>query len=159
MIHAKPIRVLIVDDHPMVRQALHAVLQPYSNIHVVGEASDGQDAVALAEKLDPTVVVMNINLPRMDGITAARSIKERSHGMVIIGITSEPHDYRSYAMKRAGAVDVLKTDNAVSDLYAAIQQAVAATKPVLILDEAPIANHSLDVPFPPPTTEPPKRSS
>src|SRR5687767_9826701 len=72
---ARAIRVLLVDDHPTVRETLRRVLQAYPNIEVVGEASDGDEALAQVEHLQPAVVVMDINMPRMDGITSTRLIK------------------------------------------------------------------------------------
>ena len=137
MVNAKAIRVLLVDDHAMVREGLRAALQPYPNIDVIGEANDGEQAVNCAGKLQPTVIVMDIKLSKMDGITATRLIKAQYPEMMIIGISAEVRDYQTHAMKRAGAVDVLNKDNAVHELYAAIQQAVAAVKPVLILEETP----------------------
>jgi DNA-binding response OmpR family regulator len=71
----------------------------------------------------------------MDGITATRLIKANFPEIVIIGISAETKDYQTYAMRKAGAVDVLKKENAIHELYAAIQQAVAAVKPVFIVDE------------------------
>jgi DNA-binding NarL/FixJ family response regulator len=64
---AQKIRVLIVDDHVMVRQGLRAVLQSYPNIEVVGEAGNGEEALSNAAKLHPTVVVMDIGMPSLDG--------------------------------------------------------------------------------------------
>src|SRR5689334_19334426 len=128
MLHAKPIQVLIVDDHTMVREALCTALRLYPNIHVVGEATDGEEALAFAEQVQPTVIIMDINLPKMDGITATRLIKAQSPEIVIIGITAQTQDYQAYAMRKAGAVDVLKKDDAAHELYGVIQHAIAAIK-------------------------------
>ena len=75
MANAGQIRVLIADDHTMVRQALRNALQAFPNIDVVGEAGDGDEAVVATAKLQPKVVVMDINMAKMDGITATRLIK------------------------------------------------------------------------------------
>ena len=69
------VRVLLVDDHLMVRQTLRSILQPHPNIEVVGEAGDGDEAVVSVGTLQPDVVVMDMNMQKMDGITAARLIK------------------------------------------------------------------------------------
>jgi len=75
---ARPIRVLLVDDHTLVRQGLRSALQAYPNIDVVGEAGDGEEAVASATKLLPAVVVMDINMSKMDGF-AGNTYESREH--------------------------------------------------------------------------------
>jgi DNA-binding NarL/FixJ family response regulator len=87
------IRVVLVDDHPTVRQTLRSVLQPYPNIEVVGEASDGEEAIARVEHLQPEVVVMDIYMGRMDGITATRLIKAQYPQVAVIGLTIEQKDF------------------------------------------------------------------
>ena len=88
------IRVLLADDHAMVRQGLRSALQAYLNIEVVGEAGDGDEAVAVASKLQPTIVVMDINMSKMDGITATRLIKLQHPHIVVIGLTADLKDYQ-----------------------------------------------------------------
>lgn len=134
---ARLIRVLLVDDHAMVRQGLRSALQAYPNIQVVGEAADGEEAVLCAAQLQPAVVVMDINMSKMDGITATRLIKTQHPQIAVLGLSVDLKDYQIYAMQKAGAFEVLKKDNAVADLYGAIQRAVAAVQPVLILEETP----------------------
>jgi DNA-binding NarL/FixJ family response regulator len=134
---AKRIRVLLVDDQTMMRQGVRSALEAYPNIEVVGEASDGDEAVLSAAKHQPAVVVMDINMSKMDGITATRLIKAQHPEIVVLGLSVDPKDYQVDAMQKAGASEVLKKDNAVNDLYAAIQRAVAAVQPVLILEETP----------------------
>jgi DNA-binding NarL/FixJ family response regulator len=135
---AKPIRVLLVDDHTMVRQGLRSALQPYRNIRnieIIGEADDGERAMVSAAKLQPDVVAMDVSLPKVDGITATRLIKAQYPHMVVIGLSAEPQDYEVHAMKTAGAIELLRKSNAIIELYAAIQTAVAAVNPVAILEE------------------------
>ena len=139
---AQLIRLLLVDDDAMVRQAVRSALQAYPNIQVVGEAADGEGAVLGAAQLQPAVVVMDINMSKMDGITATRLIKTQHPEMVVVGLSVDPKDYQIYAMQKAGASEVLKKDNAATDLYAAIQRAVAAVQPVLILEETPITKQT-----------------
>lgn len=82
---AHPLRVLIADDMPQVRQDLRVLLELSEQVQVVGEAANGQEAIALAEQLCPDVVVMDLEMPVMDGITATRAIKRRgSAGRIII---------------------------------------------------------------------------
>ena len=122
---ARPIRVLLVDDHVMVRQGLRCALEVYSSIQVVGEASDGEEALACIEKVQPSVVVMDIIMPKMDGIAATRLIKKRYPQIAVVGLTREQKDYTFYTMKRAGAFEVVDKKNAVVELYDAIQRALA----------------------------------
>ena len=123
--NARSIRVLVVDDHAMVRQGLSRTLEAYPNIEVVGEASDGDEVLACIEKVRPTVVVMDIIMPKMDGIAATRLIKRQYPRIVVVGLTREPKDYTSYSMKKAGASEVVDKNNAVEELYGAIQRALA----------------------------------
>jgi len=119
------IRVLLVDDHAMVRQGLRCALEVYPDIEVVGEASDGAEAVECVPKVLPTVVVIDIIMPKMDGIAATRLIKTQYPRIAVVGLTREPKDYTLYSMKKAGASEVVDKQNAVVELYDAIQRAVA----------------------------------
>jgi DNA-binding NarL/FixJ family response regulator len=141
----RSLRVLLVDDHAMLRQGLRCALEVYPNIEVVGEASDGEEALACVAKVQPTVVVMDICMPRMDGIAATRLIKTRYPNIAVIGLSMERKDYTVYSMQKAGAFDVVPKENAVVELHAAIQQAVAAVQPILIMEETPNPNLALDM--------------
>ena len=135
MTAAQKIRVLIVDDHVMVRQGLRAVLQSYPNIDVVGEAGNGEDAVLSAGKLNPTVVVMDIGMPNLDGIGATRLIKTQYPQIAVLGLSVNAPSFHVDAMVKAGAFEVLTKEKAVDELYGAIQRATAALQPILILHE------------------------
>ena len=117
------IRVVLVDDHPTVRQTLRSALQAYANIEVVGEASDGEEALARVEHLQPEVVVMDIYMGRMDGVTATRLIKAQHPQVAVIGLTIEQKDFQLYAMHKAGAIEVIAKEN-MAELPGAIQRAV-----------------------------------
>ena len=145
---AGKIRVLLVEDHTLVRQGLRSALEAYPNIEVVGEAGDGEAAVLSALKLLPTAVVMDINIPTMDGITAARLIKKQHPQIVVMGLSVDPKDYQVHAMQNAGAVKVINKDSAVTELYGALQEAVAAVRPILVIEEPSVETMS----------EPPQRS-
>jgi DNA-binding NarL/FixJ family response regulator len=132
------IRVLLVDDHTMVREGLRSVLETYPNIEIVGQAGDGEAAINMVAKLRPVVVLMDINLPKMDGITATRFIKNNYPEIAVIGFSMTVHSYSEYAMLKAGAFEVLAKDRPVHDLYAAIQRAVASVRPVVILKDVPV---------------------
>jgi PAS domain S-box-containing protein len=118
------IRVLLVDDHAMVRQGLRAVLEGYDDVEVIGEAWNGEDAVAAVEQRRPHVVVMDINMPKMNGIDATVKIKERHHGIVVIGLSVNAGGENQTAMLEAGAAALLTKEAAVDELYGAIQKAV-----------------------------------
>lgn len=117
------IRVLLVDDHPTIRQTLRSTLEAYPNIEVVGEASDGEEAIVRVEHLQPAVVIMDIYMGRMDGITATRLIKAQYPQVAVIGLTIEQKDYQLYAMHKAGAIEVIAKENA-AELPEAIRRAV-----------------------------------
>ena len=120
------IRVLLVDDNVQVRQTLRSILRPYSNIDIVGEASDGDEAVTRVGNLRPAVVVMDISMKKMDGITAARLIKAQYPDVLVVGCSAHTQEYNIYAMKRVCAFEVLlKKEDATKDLYPAIQRVMA----------------------------------
>ena len=116
---------MLVDDHAMVRQGMRCALEVYPNIEVVGEASDGDQAVECVAKVQPTVVVMDIVMPKMDGIAATRLIKTQYPQITVVGLTRDLKDYTEYSMKKAGASEVMDKNNAVMELYDAIQRALA----------------------------------
>ena len=121
------IRVLLVDDDLRVRQTLIDILNGYSNIEVVGEASDGDEAVTSVDNFKPTVVVMDISMKKMDGITAARLIKARDPNVLVVGCSAHTQEYNIFAMKRVCAFEaLLKKEDATKDLYPAIQRVVTA---------------------------------
>lgn len=139
MVQAVHIRVLLADDQPMVRQALRSALLDYPNIEVVGEASDGDEAVAAASKLQPSVIVMDISMSKMDGITATRLIKAQHPHIGVVGLSVHLQDYQLEAMQQAGAFEVLSKDNAVTELYSAVQRAIASLQPVFIVGDTAAA--------------------
>jgi signal transduction histidine kinase len=115
------ISVLLVDDHAVVREGLRNVLSEYDDLDVVGEALDGADAVACVERLRPAVVVMDINMPRKNGIAATAEITARWPEVVVIGLSVNADRGNQEAMKRAGAAILLPKEAAVEDLYRSIQ--------------------------------------
>lgn len=122
---ANLIRVFLADDHTMVRQGLRSLLQSYPNVEVVGEAGDGEEAVLKVSKLQPAVVVMDITMPKMDGITATRLVKTQFPQIAVLGLSVNVQSYHLDAMIKAGACDVITKEKAVDDLYGAIQKAVS----------------------------------
>jgi NarL family two-component system response regulator LiaR len=104
------IRLLIVDDHKVVRQGLRFLLQHEVDIEIVGEAADGEQAVALVRQHVPAVVLLDLLMPKMDGLTALRAIKEISPSTQVIILTSHQGDDELFDAIKAGALSyVLKT--------------------------------------------------
>jgi PAS domain S-box-containing protein len=120
------ISVLLVDDHAMVRQGLRAELDAYPDIQLVGEAGNGEEAVRLVDRLRPAVVVMDINMPTMDGIEATARIKARHPETTVIGISVNAAKENEEAMKRAGAVGLMTKEAAVEQLYGRIKDSVGS---------------------------------
>jgi DNA-binding NarL/FixJ family response regulator len=114
------IRVLIADDHTIVRQGLVGILKTSGDIEVVGEAADGAEAVDKAGKLRPDVVVLDVSMPHLNGLEAARRIHDSLPGTRILVLTM--HDDEEYVLKmvRAGASGYLLKDSAASELLAGI---------------------------------------
>ena len=121
-----PTRVLLVDDESMVRRILKQILTSYRDMELVGEAATGYEAVAAVERLLPDIVVMDIRMPGLDGIAAAREIKDKYPRVKIIGLSEYAYGYNTDAMEKAGAVGVYQKSNAFEELYPAIKKLTAA---------------------------------
>lgn len=119
-------RVLLVDDDSLVLLGLTQVLADYPNIEVVGEARTGDEAVSSVKRLQPHIVIMDIRMPRMDGITAAREIKDSYPNIKIIGLSEFAYGYNADAMLKAGAIAVYQKSTAPEELCAAIRRVVGA---------------------------------
>ena len=127
MATAPRIRVFLVDDHSLFRQTMRSLLAPYSNVELVGEASDGYEAVESVRRLQPSVVLMDIHLQRMmDGITATRLITTQNPRVAVLGLSCDTRQYVVTAMHQAGAFEVLAKEQSVDDVYGAIQRASAS---------------------------------
>jgi DNA-binding NarL/FixJ family response regulator len=115
------IRVLVADDHTIVRQGLVGILKASDDVEVVGEAADGAEAVEKAAKLKPDVVVLDVTMPHLSGLEAARRIRETVPATRILVLTM--HDDEEYVLKmvRAGASGYLLKDSAASELIAGIR--------------------------------------
>ncbi len=118
----KPIRVLMVDDHAIVRKGVRALLDLQAGIEVVGEAGSGRQAVALAESLRPDVVLMDLVMPEMDGIEATRQISARLPEARILVLTSFAADDKVFPAIKAGALGYLLKDSGPEELVQAIRQ-------------------------------------
>ncbi len=118
---SKKISVLVVDDHPIVRQGLADLISIEPGMALVGEAVDGEEAVRKAYALLPDVIVMDLMMPRKDGIEAIRDIKAAGINARILVVTSFAEDEKVFAALKAGALGYLLKDSAPSELLTAIR--------------------------------------
>jgi len=116
------IRVLIADDHGIVRKGIRALLATETDIVVVGEAEDGRQAVAEAERLSPDIILMDLVMPEVDGIEAIRQIKSRQLEVRILVLTSFAADDKVFPAIKAGALGYLLKDSGPEELVRAIHQ-------------------------------------
>jgi DNA-binding NarL/FixJ family response regulator len=117
-----PIRVLIADDQKVVREGLAMVLGLLRDVEVVGAASDGDEAVALAGDLHPDVVLMDLRMPRCDGVEATRILRERQPGTKVVVLTTYADDRSVLDALRAGARGYLTKDVGGAEIRQALQQ-------------------------------------
>jgi DNA-binding NarL/FixJ family response regulator len=116
----KPIRIVLANDHPIIRSDLRLLLERHSGFRVTGEAANGREAVILAEYRRPDIVLLDIHLPQLSGIAAAREITSKAPGLGIIFITAlTDEEYVSEALK-AGARGYVLTDALQADLISAV---------------------------------------
>ena len=115
------IKVLIVDDHQVVRQGLRTFLELHEDIVVVGEAGDGITAVEMVHQLEPDVVLMDLVMPRLDGIAATRELKSKGLPAKVIALTSFTEDDKVIPAIQAGASSYLLKDVSPDDLVEAIR--------------------------------------
>ena len=122
---ADAIDVLLVDDHAVVREGLRTFLSLQDGIEVVGEASDGREAIAAAQRLQPDVVLMDLVMPRVDGVQAMRELRDHVPGARVIVLTSFLEDDRLLPAIRAGAAGYLLKNVEPSELARAVRTADA----------------------------------
>ena len=120
---AKPIRVMVVDDHAVVRGGLATFLLAYEDLLLVGEAANGEEAVAECGVCNPDVILMDLVMPEMDGATATRLIRERFPNVQVIALTSFKEDDLVQGVLAAGAIGYLIKNVTADDLVDAIRAA------------------------------------
>lgn len=148
MIQNSPIKVLLVDDHMVVRSGLSTVLAVFDDMQLVGEAGDGEEALRLCERLKPNVVLMDLVMPKMDGVAATQAIKERWPQIQVIALTSfKEKEYVEGALK-AGASGYLLKNVSAEELVNAIRRA-AAGQPSLSPEAAQVLIQKVNEPLPP----------
>ena len=117
----KGLRVLVVDDHPLVRDSLSRVLENSGEFEVVGQASSGEEAVPLAERLRPDAVIMDLIMPGMDGVAACREIVELLPDTRVLMLTASTDDGAVIAAVAAGATGFVIKDASLPDLLEAVR--------------------------------------
>jgi two-component system, NarL family, response regulator LiaR len=149
-----PIRILICDDHAVVREGLKALIELRPDMQVVGEAADGVEGVFKALSLHPDVILMDLVMPRKDGIEAIREIKRQDPGARILVVTSFAEDEKVFPAIKAGAVGYLLKDSSPLELIQAIRdvyQGKASLHPTIAFKVINELNQPTDLP---PTSEP-----
>ncbi|MEU4133900.1 response regulator transcription factor [Streptomyces wuyuanensis] len=124
------IRLLIVDDDPLVRAGLTFMLGGAEDIEIVGEGADGAEAVELAERLRPDVVLMDVRMPRMDGLAATERLRARPDAPEVVVLTTFHADEQVLRALRAGAAGFVLKDTAPAEIVDAVRR-VAGGEPVL----------------------------
>lgn len=151
---SNPIRILIVDDHAVVREGLRSFIQIKPDMEVVGEAEDGIEAVEKGLALKPDVILLDIVMPRMDGVTAIERLNAEGSKSRILIITSFAEDEQIFPAIKAGALGYLLKDSKPQELIQAIRdvcQGIPYLHPTIALKLMNEVNRERDLP---PTAEP-----
>lgn len=117
----KTIRVLLVDDHPIVREGIRSCLATAEHLEIVGEAGDGKDAITLAQKLNPDIILMDINLPVIDGMVATVELQKRVPKARVLALTAHRNQEYVARIVAAGAHGYVLKDASPQKLVAAIE--------------------------------------
>jgi DNA-binding NarL/FixJ family response regulator len=152
---ARPVRVLLADDQPMLRSGLRTMLGAAPGLDIVGEAGDGTEAVELARRLLPDVVVMDVRMPRLDGIAATRAIVRARLPVAVLILTTFDTDQDVEAALRAGASGFLVKDAPAAELVAAIRTVAAGEAVVAPRVLRRLLDRLASQPPPPPPPPPP----
>jgi DNA-binding NarL/FixJ family response regulator len=125
-----PARILVADDHPLFRGAFAAIFSAEQDLEIVGEAKDGQEAVLMCEQLRPDLVLMDVSMPKMDGVEATREVKERHPKTVVLVVTAHADEGLMLRAIRAGAAGyVLKGEDPLR-LIGAVREALSGESPM-----------------------------
>jgi len=150
----KPIRILIADDHAIVRKGLRTLITSQSDMELVGEATNGMEAVSKARTVQPDVILMDMVMPRQDGATAIREIKKENPLARILVLTSFAEDDKIFPAIKSGALGYLLKDAETDQLLQAIRDVndgKFSLDPTVALRVIRELTHTSDLP---PTTEP-----
>lgn len=122
---SSPIQVVVADDHPIVRSGIVGLLESEPDIEVVGQAADGREAIAAAVRHEPTVVLMDLRMPGVDGVAATEAITERCPSVVVLVLTTFDTDEAIVRAVDAGAAGYLLKDAPTDELVDAVRRAAA----------------------------------
>lgn len=148
MTPSHPIRVMLVDDHTMVRRGLATFLKVFDDMELVGEAGDGEEALQLCARILPDVILMDMVMPDMDGVTATRTIRQRFSTVQVIALTSFKEEGLVQRALQAGAIGYLLKDVSAETLAQAIRAAHAG-RSMLSPEAAQALIHGATQPRPP----------
>jgi DNA-binding NarL/FixJ family response regulator len=149
-----PIRVVIVDDHPVVRDGLRSMLSGEADFEVVGDAADGGEAVALADAVRPDVVLMDLRMPGVDGVAAIGRLRDRGNPARVLVLTTYDTDSDVLPAVKAGATGYLLKDAPREELFRAVR---SAARGEAVLAPSVAARLVSRVRAPEPVTDPPSQ--
>jgi DNA-binding NarL/FixJ family response regulator len=115
------IRILLADDHPLVRSGLIKLLEPYKEFVIIGEAGDGEEAVAMTKKLEPDVVVIDLSMPKLSGVEATKIIRKNSPSAKVLVLTMHDNEEYVYQILKSGAGGYMLKNCGRDELAAAIR--------------------------------------
>lgn len=124
MTYINEIKIVLVDDHKLLRDGLRNIIEQRSNMHIIGEASDGREAIKVSSKLMPDVIVMDVAMPGMNGVEAAKQIHKAQPDIKIIGLSMHSGKQFIQGMFKAGAFGYLLKDGDADELITAITTVV-----------------------------------
>jgi DNA-binding NarL/FixJ family response regulator len=125
-----PLRIVLADDHPLVRDALRRTLDTQPDMDVVGEASDGQEAVELCISLRPDLVLMDVRMPNLDGLEATRQIKKEVPGTIVLILTASDWPYDFSEALKAGAAGYMLKVAPIPETIDAVRKVAAGESPL-----------------------------
>lgn len=144
----KPIRVMLVDDHAVVRGGLSKFLMVYPDLELVGEAENGEEAIQMCGRFQPDVVLMDLKMPGMDGITATRHIRQRYPKVQVVVLTSFQEEPMVQGALQAGAIGYLLKNVTAAELASAVR-AARAGRMTLASEATEVLVHSVTQPVVP----------
>jgi CheY-like chemotaxis protein len=130
--HSPRHRVILADDHSMVRQGLVRVFRDEADFEVVGEAANGEEALEMARELEPDIIVMDLQMPVMSGLEATRVIRRELPGVQVIGLSMDATKESRRSLLRAGALDLLHKGGSAEDLIQRVREHLVANALVSI---------------------------
>jgi DNA-binding NarL/FixJ family response regulator len=125
----RPIRLVLVEDNDVFREALELLFGLRSDVEIVGTAADGIEAVELCRRLRPDVVLLDYRLPVLDGVQAARAIRDTSPRTAVVCLTASANARETEALYEAGAVECLTKDRELDEIVAAVQHVAGRVAP------------------------------